>query len=90
MKEKKRKQNGRQGQNDYAKAEFANEALKKSKVKVTIDHRSYKRQGLTIKPSIKLGIAAHQMEKRGIRTERGNIIKTLCLRYIVNRCKIIT
>ena len=52
---------------------FANEALKKIKVKVTIDHRSYKRQGLTIKPSIKLGVAAHQMEKRGIRTERGNI-----------------
>jgi len=54
-------------------AEFANEALKKTKVKVTIDHRSYRRQGLTIKPSIKLGVAAHQMEKRGIRTERGNI-----------------
>ncbi|MCL2821460.1 MAG: MobA/MobL family protein [Oscillospiraceae bacterium] len=52
---------------------FANEALKKIKAKVTIDHRSYKRQGLKIKPSIKLGVVAHQMEKRGIRTERGNI-----------------
>ena len=40
---------------------------------IKIDHRSYKRQGIDQIPTIHLGVAAHQMEKRGIRTERGNI-----------------
>ena len=41
---------------------------------VVIDHRSFERQGITDQiPSIHLGVAAHQMEKRGIKTDRGNI-----------------
>ena len=60
-------------------ANFANAALKKTKLKITIDHRSYKRQGISKKPSIKLGVAAHQMEKRGIRTERGDINREIAL-----------
>ena len=38
-----------------------------------IDHRSYKRQGVEQIPTIHLGVSAHQMEKKGIRTNRGNI-----------------
>ena len=38
-----------------------------------VDNRSYERQGLEIIPSIQLGVAAHQMEQKGIRTERGDI-----------------
>jgi len=38
-----------------------------------LDHRSYTRQGIEQLPTIHLGVAAHQMEKRGIRTERGDI-----------------
>ena len=38
-----------------------------------IDHRSYERQGVEQIPTVHLGVAAHQMEKRGIRTERGDI-----------------
>ena len=38
-----------------------------------IDHRSYKRQGIDKIPSIHLGVAAFQMEKRGIQTEKGNV-----------------
>jgi ATP-dependent exoDNAse (exonuclease V) alpha subunit len=53
--------------------EAANAALERNGSDSRIDHRSYKRQGLNIIPSIKLGTAAHQMEKRGIRTERGDI-----------------
>ncbi|MCL2249237.1 MAG: MobA/MobL family protein [Oscillospiraceae bacterium] len=37
-----------------------------------ITHRSYKRQGKEQIPTIHLGQEAHQMEKRGIRTERGD------------------
>jgi len=37
-----------------------------------VDHRSFERQGITDKiPTVHLGVAAHQMEKRGIVTERG-------------------
>ena len=38
-----------------------------------IDHRSYERQGIDQIPTIHLGVAASAMEKRGIRTERGNL-----------------
>jgi transcriptional accessory protein Tex/SPT6 len=39
-----------------------------------VNHRSFERQGITDQiPTIHLGVAAHQMEKRGIRTDRGNI-----------------
>ena len=61
-------------------AEITNEHLEKYGITeqdgtaITIDHRSFERQGITDRiPSIHLGVAAHQMEKRGIRTERGNI-----------------
>jgi len=53
--------------------EYANAALEKHGNEARINHRSYERQGVEIIPSIKLGVAAHQMEKRGIRTERGDI-----------------
>ena len=39
----------------------------------TIDHRSYKRQGIDQIPTIHLGVSAHQMEQKGIQTNRGNI-----------------
>lgn len=39
----------------------------------TIDHRSYKRQGIDKIPSVHLGPAASQMEKRGIRTDKGEV-----------------
>ena len=42
-----------------------------------IDHRSYKRQGKSQIPTVHLGVAAHQMEKRGIRTELGDINRAI-------------
>ena len=54
-------------------ADFCNAALEKQNHTERIDHRSYERQGREQIPTIHLGVAAHQMEKRGIRTERGNI-----------------
>ena len=42
-----------------------------------IDHRSYKRQGKSEQPTIHLGAAASQMEKRGIRTKRGDINRNI-------------
>jgi len=37
-----------------------------------VDHRSYARQGIEQIPTIHLGVAAHQMEQKGIATDRGN------------------
>ena len=38
-----------------------------------LDHRSFERQGIGQVPTIHLGVAASQMERNGIRTERGDI-----------------
>ena len=37
-----------------------------------VDHRSFKRQGKLVKPTIHMGIAATQMERKGKRTVKGN------------------
>jgi len=38
-----------------------------------VDHRSFERQGIIDKlPTIHMGVAASQMEKKGIRTDKGN------------------
>jgi len=54
-------------------AEAANRELERHNHEARINHRSYERQGIDQIPTIHLGPAAHQMEKRGIRTERGDI-----------------
>ena len=54
-------------------AESVNSHLEKQNHPSRIDHRSYARQGLDQVPTIHLGIAASQMERRGIATDRGNI-----------------
>jgi len=54
-------------------AESVNRYLERNNLAGRIDHRSYERQGVEQIPTIHLGVAASQMEKRGIRTERGNI-----------------
>lgn len=66
--------------NDKGKAEvwraawagYANKALEAAGRPERIDHRSYKRQGIDKIPSIHMGVAATQMEKRGIQTGKGN------------------
>jgi len=55
-----------------AKAEIVNLYLEKANQTERIDHRSYERQGIEQIPTVHLGVAACQMEKRGIRTERGD------------------
>ncbi len=52
-------------------AAYTNRALESAGRPGRIDHRSYKRQGIDKIPSVHLGPAASQMEKRGIRTDKG-------------------
>jgi chromosome segregation ATPase len=42
-----------------------------------LDHRSYERQGIEKVPTVHLGVAAMQMERRGIRTDRGNVNRAI-------------
>ena len=54
-------------------ASYANRALEAAGRPERIDHRSYKRQGVDKIPTVHMGPAASQMERRGIQTEKGNI-----------------
>jgi len=60
-------------------ADTANRYLQESNHTKRLDHKSYKRQGISKIPTIHLGVAAHQMEQRGIRTERGDVNRTIKL-----------
>ena len=54
-------------------ADCVNSALERGNHTERIDHRSYARQGIDQIPNVHLGVAAFQMEKLGIRTERGDL-----------------
>ncbi len=54
-------------------AAYTNRALEAAGRRSRIDHRSYKRQGVDKIPSVHMGSAAGQMERRGIATVKGNI-----------------
>jgi hypothetical protein len=51
---------------------MCNVELERNNHAMRIDHRSYERQGLEQIPTVHLGVAASQMERKGIHTERGN------------------
>ena len=54
-------------------ADTFNQIARRDGLEVTTEHRSFEERGLERVPTIKLGFGASQMEKRGIRTERGNL-----------------
>ena len=54
-------------------AACTNRALEAAGHPALVDHRSYKRQGIDKIPSVHMGPAASQMEKRGIRTDKGEV-----------------
>ena len=58
-------------------ADIQNEYLEGLNLAERVDHRSFERQGIDQIPTIHLGVAAHQMEKRGIDTDRGNINRAI-------------
>ena len=54
-------------------ADACNRALKQIGRPERIDHRSYARQGVQKVPTVHMGVAATQMEHRGISTEKGTV-----------------
>ena len=53
-------------------ADIQNKYLEQNGIAELVDHRSYERQGNGLIPTIHMGVAASQMEKKGIRTDKGN------------------
>lgn len=53
-------------------ADIANRYLASQDRPERIDHRSYKRQGIEQIPTVHMGVAATQMERRGIVTDKGS------------------
>ena len=54
-------------------AKYVNRELEKKDAPTKVDHRSYKEQGLHQLPTIHEGPTVRAMEKKGIRTEKGNL-----------------
>lgn len=54
-------------------ARYANIFLKNVGSDGRIDHRSLQAQGIDREPTIKMGAAATQMERRGVQTDRGDL-----------------
>jgi len=53
-------------------AEFLNNALEQRNISEKVDHRSFERQGKLEKLTVHMGVAATQMERKGIRTVKGD------------------
>lgn len=74
---------------------LCNEYLAKNKIEKRVDHKSFKRQGIKQIPTIHLGASASAMERKGIRTEKGDINREIkkqneLLKNIGNEIKKIT
>ncbi|MGG0451656.1 MobQ family relaxase [Priestia megaterium] len=54
-------------------ANYANQALEQAQSKERITHLSHENRGLEVLPTIHLGHVAHDMEKKGKQSERGQI-----------------
>jgi len=59
--------------------ESLNRYLEKYNHPARVNHLSYEKQGVEQVPTIHLGVAAFQMEKRGISTERGDINRAIAI-----------
>ena len=54
-------------------ADLANEYLEKNNRPERIDHRSHAARGMDELPTVHMGVAASQMEKKGVATDKGEI-----------------
>ncbi len=76
-------------------SDLCNKYLERAGAEKRVDHRSFKRQGIKQIPTIHLGVSASAMERKGIRTEKGDINREIkkqneLLKNIGNEIKKIT
>lgn len=60
-------------------AETCNAFFVQQELLERMDHRSYERQGIEQVPTVHMGVAATQMERKGIATERGNMNREIAI-----------
>ena len=58
-------------------ADFANDFLERNGSPERIDHRSNAERGIDEIPAVHMGVAACQMEKKGIATEKGELNRNI-------------
>lgn len=76
-------------------SDLCNKYLERAGAEKRVDHRSFKRQGIKQIPTIHLGASASAMERKGIRTEKGDINREIkkqneLLKNVGNEIKKIT
>lgn len=54
-------------------ANTCNLALERARVADRVDHRSHRARGIEVPPTVHLGPTITEMERRGVRTERGDV-----------------
>lgn len=54
-------------------ADHCNRALEAEGLSVRIDHRSFEEQGVLQLPTVHMGVHAYHLEKKGIKTDRGDM-----------------
>jgi len=56
-----------------------NDVLERQGIYEEVDHRSFERKGIDLLPSVHLGVAASQMERKGVATVRGNLNRDISI-----------
>lgn len=76
-----KKENAEKWRENYA--DLVNKYLERAGEQKRVDHRSYKRQGINKKPQIHMGAGAIALEKKGIRTVKGDINREIARENII-------
>jgi len=69
-------------------AELTNEKLRELSLEIRIDHRTLEAQGISREPTVHLGPAVAEMERRGIRTEVGQRLEREALEAAQKRIEL--
>lgn len=82
--QKNRSWNSKENLNNWREdwANTVNKHLEKNMIDQSIDHRSLKDQGLNRIPQIHVGSSAMEMEKRGVKSERGELNRKIIVKNL--------
>ena len=82
--QKNRSWNSKENLNNWREdwANTVNKHLEKNMIDQSIDHRSLRDQGLSRAPQIHVGSSAMEMEKRGVKSERGELNREIIVKNL--------
>ena len=70
----------------YTHLAAVNTKFEEKGLDVRLDHRSYVRQGLDLIPTVHAGANVRQMEAKGIRTEKGELLSLIHICIVKPKC----